>query len=185
MPADEVPPIAPSGAGTGGGADVAPLQAALLDDPLDFLSAEHARQTVLLGHLERVARDPQGRTARELAAALLRWVTEELPLHVADEERSLYPRLARFDTEGMLARLCEDHRRDHALAALVGAGLRRLSAGRAPGPGFAGEALKFVANHRAHLALEEARLAPLARRGLMPEEVAALAAEMSARRRRH
>jgi hemerythrin-like domain-containing protein len=181
--ADGMPPSTP--AGTGGGAHVAPLQAALLDDPLDFLTAEHARQTVLLGHLERVARDPQARAARDLAAVLLRWLAEELPMHIADEEHSLYPRLAAFDVEGMVARLCEDHRRDQALVAAVAAGLRRVSEGRAPEPGFVEEALRFAANHRAHLALEEERLAPLARRRLMPEEVVALAAEMSARRRRH
>jgi hypothetical protein len=56
------------------GAHVAPIQAALLEDPLDFLAAKHARQTVLLGHLERVARDPQARAAKELAGALLRWL---------------------------------------------------------------------------------------------------------------
>jgi hypothetical protein len=165
------------------GAHVAPIQAALLEDPLDFLAAEHARQTVLLGHLERVARDPQARAAKELAGALLRWLTHELPVHVADEERSLYPRLAAFDTTGVLDRLQDDHRRDQRLVADVAAGLRRAAKSRAPGPGFTAAALEFAANHRAHPALEESAVTPLARHCLAPDAIASLAAEMAARRR--
>jgi hemerythrin-like domain-containing protein len=165
------------------GAHVAPIQAALLDDPVAFLAAEHARQTVLLGHLERVVRDPQARAAKELAAALLRWLTHELPVHIADEERSLYPRLAAFDTTGVLDRLQDDHRRDQRLVSEVAAGLRRAAEGRVPGPRFAAAALEFAANHRAHLALEESAVTPLARHRLAPDAVASLAAEMAARRR--
>jgi hypothetical protein len=75
-------------------------------------------------------------------------------VHVADEERSLYPRLAAFDTTGVLDRLQDGHRRDQRLVADVAAGLRRAAKGRAPGPGFTAAALEFAANHRAHLALE-------------------------------
>lgn len=180
MPPDDAPPPA-------SGAHVAPIQAALLDDPIAFLSAEHARQTVLLGHLERVARDPQARAARGLAAALVRWLKEEMPLHLADEERSLYPRLAAHDDRGVLERLREEHRRDQRLIADLVSGLRRAAEGRAPEPGFAEIARGFAAGHRRHLALEESTLAPLARRCLSPEAMAALAAEMAARRagRRH
>ncbi|GGG27934.1 hypothetical protein GCM10010964_14850 [Caldovatus sediminis] len=175
MPPDDAPP-------TASGADVAPIQAALLDDPLAFLSAEHARQTALLGHLERVAREPQARAARGIAVVLLRWLTRELPLHVADEERSLYPRLAAFDEAGVLDELREEHRRDRRLIADIASGLRRIARGGVPEPGFAEAAREFVAGHRKHLAHEETVLTPLARRWLGPEAMAALAAEMVARR---
>ncbi|MBX6372760.1 MAG: hemerythrin domain-containing protein [Acetobacteraceae bacterium] len=171
----------PTASGT---AHVAPIQAALLDDPLAFLSAEHARQAVLLAHLERVAREPQARAARSLAVALLRWLTCELPLHIADEERSLYPRLAAFDETGLLEALRAEHRHDRRLIADIAAGLRRVAGGRAPEPGFAEAAREFAAGHRRHLIREETALTPLARRCLAPNSMATLAAEMSARRRR-
>lgn len=165
-----------------GGAFVAPLQRALLGEPLAFLAAEHARQTVLLAHLERIAQDPNARAARGVAGPLLTWLTEELPLHLADEEQSLYPRLRPHDTAGVLGRLTADHRRDRLMVGKVIEGLRRLAAGRPVQEGFAVAALGFAALHRRHLELEETGLAPLARRCLTAEALAALAAEMAERR---
>ncbi len=166
------------------GAHVAPLQAALLQDPVSFLSAEHARQTVLLGHLERVARDPVRRGARVLAAALLGWLTTELPLHIADEERSLYPRLAGHDRNGVLPRLQQDHRRDQAAMAELLHGLRCAALGQMPGPEFGRTARDFASGHRRHLQLEEAEVTPLAHAVLDAAQLRALAAEMLQRRGR-
>ncbi len=163
-------------------AHVAPLQAALLDDPLAFLSAEHARQTVLLGHLERVARAPLARASRVLAVMLLGWLTVELPMHVADEEGSLYPRLLGLDTAGVLKRLQAQHLGNQAVVPAVTAGLRRVAEGQQPEAGFATAALAFAIGHRQHLALEEASVMPLARRVLAAETLAMLADEMARRR---
>ncbi|TCZ57324.1 hemerythrin domain-containing protein [Roseicella aquatilis] len=163
-------------------ARVAPLQAALLDDPVAFLSAEHARQTVLLAHLERVARAPLARAARGLAAMLLRWLTTELPVHIEDEERSLYPLLAAHDASGVLRTLQAQHRENQRAIRAVMAGLHRTAAGDAPEPAFAAAALAFATGHRRHLALEEAVVTPLARRVLTPHALAALADEMARRR---
>jgi hemerythrin-like domain-containing protein len=163
-------------------ARVAPLQAALLDDPIAFLSAEHARQTVLLGHLERVARATGARAIRGLAAMLLGWLTAELPVHIEDEERSLYPRLVAFDTSGVLRTLQAQHREDQRAVRAMLAGLRRAAAGEEPDAGFAPAALAFASGHRRHLALEEAAVTPLARRVLTKDAMAALADEMARRR---
>lgn len=76
----------------GGSSFVVPLQPALLREPLDCLAAEHARQAMLLAHLERLGRQPQERAARGIAVSLLRWHTEELPVHFAGEEQSLHLR---------------------------------------------------------------------------------------------
>lgn len=169
-------------AGVSCGALVAPLQPALLGEPLDFLAAEHARQTVLIAHLERLTRDLQGRTARDMAGVLLRWLTEELPLHFADEERSLYPRLRAHDTAGVLRRLTAEHGRDRQLMRDIIAGLRRLLEGELPQKGFTGTALALAALHRRHLEMEEAQNTPLARRCLSAEALRELVAEMAARR---
>lgn len=161
---------------------VAPLAPRLLEDPLAFLVAEHGRQMALLAHLDRLARAPAARGARAMAAALLRWLTEELPLHIADEERSLYPRLLPHDSKGVIRRLRAQHRRDGRLARQTVEGLRRLVAGEDAGQGFAAAASGLARLHRAHLEQEEAQLTPLARAVLTPDALRELAGEMAARR---
>lgn len=162
---------------------VAPLAPALIaDDPLGFLSAEHARQMVLLAHLDRLARGPAARGARAMADAVLRWLRDEMPLHIADEERSLLPRLAPHDRRGALARVRDEHERDRRLALDVAAGLAALVDGDAPGPRFAEAAGEFARLHRAHLEFEERAVMPLARQSLGAAERAALSQEIAARR---
>lgn len=155
----------------------------LLSDPLAFLSAEHARQSVLLGHLERLARRPDQPGGRALAAALAEWLAEDLPRHLADEEASLHSRLLPHDAEGVLRRLGAEHEQERDQAKALLPGLDAIAAHLPPPPGFAGLALRFVAEFRAHLSLEEAEVQPLARRVLGAEALAAIAAEMAARRR--
>lgn len=154
----------------------------LLSDPLAFLSAEHARQSVLLGHLERIARRPDQPGARVLAAALAEWLSDDLPRHLADEERSLHTRLVAHDTRGVLRRLGSDHEQEREQAQALLSGLSAIAAHLPVPPGFAELALGFVADFRDHLALEEAELQPLARRVLPAETLNDIAAEMAARR---
>src|SRR5689334_20846720 len=115
---------------------VAPLAPALIRDPVAFLSAEHGRQLVLLAHLDRLARAPAGRGSRAMAQALLDWFGGELPMHVADEEQSLHPRLRPHDASGVVERLSREHQRDAVLAQAALPGLRALAAGRRAGQGF-------------------------------------------------
>lgn len=154
----------------------------LLSDPLAFLSAEHARQSVLLGHLERIARRPDQPGARVLAAALMEWLTDDLPRHLADEEGSLHARLLPHDTRGVISRLGADHELEREQAQALRAGLSAIAAHLPVPPGFPELALRFVADFREHLALEEAEVQPLARRVLPTETLNDIAAEMAARR---
>lgn len=160
---------------------VAPLRAALLEDPIAFLSAEHGRQMALLGHLERLARAPRGRAARVMAQALLRWLTEELPVHVADEEHSLYPRLRRHDA-ALVDRLSAEHERDARLAESAIKALRAVAAGEDVPAASLEDAAAFARLHRRHLELEEATVMKLSRGMLTREEKADLAGEMLRRR---
>ncbi|MBR0672757.1 hemerythrin domain-containing protein [Neoroseomonas soli] len=164
------------------GAEFGVLGPELLTDPLAFLSAEHLRQGALLAHLERLARHPQARGARALAAALMEWLAVELPRHMADEERSLHARLEPYDTEGLLLRLREDHVDEREAAKALIADLRAIAAHHSPGPGFAALARRFASGFRAHLATEEAEVTPLARRVLSAEILTQIAAELAARR---
>ena len=146
------------GATASPGFGVAPLSAELLDDPLAFLSAEHVRQGVLLAHLERLARKPAAPAAASMAQGLLHWLKEELPLHIADEETSLYPRLAPHDAGGTLAKLSADHRRDAQMVTDAVETLRSIAAGEPLAPEALAAIIDFVQLHREHLAIEEATI---------------------------
>jgi hemerythrin-like domain-containing protein len=161
---------------------VAPLTHALLADPIAFLAAEHTRQMALIGHLERLAKAPAARGARVMAGVLLRWLTEELPVHIADEERSLYPRLSPHDASGTVARLSAGHRRDAGLVATCLPGLRALYAGERAQEGFQTSAAELARLHRQQLELEDRIVMPLARAVIAGKALRALATEMAARR---
>lgn len=105
-----------------------------------------------------------------------------MPLHRADEERSLLPRLRPHAGPDLLLRLTAGHGRDRLLAQHVLPGLRRLAEGGPVQEGFAAAALGFAALHRRHLELEEAEVVPLARRCLTAETLREVAAEMAGRR---
>jgi hemerythrin-like domain-containing protein len=164
-----------------GEARIGMLDETLLRDPLAFLSAEHARQRALLGHLERLARQPGGPAHGPIARALAAWFACELPLHVADEEDSVYPRLG-----VQAARRYRDLTRCPATApearATLRAALAAIATGHPPADGFAETALAFVAAYRRHLTIEEEEIMPLARRSLRGAVCSAIAREMAARR---
>jgi hemerythrin-like domain-containing protein len=161
---------------------IAPLTRALMADPIAFLQAEHARQLALLGHLERLARAPAARGARVMAGVLLRWLEEDLPMHVADEEASLHPRLRPHDAGGALALLAAEHRRDAGLVAACLPGLRAIAAGRPAGTGFEAGVAAFLRLHRQHLHAEDRTIMPLARVVIDRDGLHGMATEMAARR---
>lgn len=104
-----------------------------------------------------------------------------MPLHVADEEDSVYPRLG-----AEAARRYRDLARCTATApearAKLRAALAAIATGHVPAPGFAEAALAFVAAYRCHLTIEEEEIMPLARRSLRGAVCSAIAREMAARR---
>lgn len=157
------------------------LDPGLLADPLGFLSAEHARQRALLGHLERLARNRPGPARVAMAGALAAWLGIELPLHLRDEEESLYPRLA--SAAGPVIRsLTEANRAAAALRAELRAELAVIAGGHRPSDRFAPAALDFVAGYRRHLAVEELEVMPAARRSLGSIACEVITREMAARR---
>lgn len=156
------------------------LDPGLLADPLAFLSAEHARQRALLGHLERLAGNRTGSRVA-IARALAAWLACELPLHLRDEEESLYPRIAGSEASAMQA-LIEENRATAALRSALRADLAHIAAGHRPSDGFAASALEFVAWYRRHLAVEELQVMPTASRILGSTDRAGIAREMAARR---
>lgn len=158
------------------------LPEALLAEPLDFLLAEHARQRALLGHVERLARQPRGAAKTAIARLLLAWLERELPLHLADERLSLRPRLGADAAPAVAALDAEEARFDAARAALR-TSLARIAEGQPPAPDLAESSAAFASAYRRRMAEEERTLFPLARRDIGPAAARAMAREMAARRR--
>jgi len=156
------------------------LDPGLLADPLAFLAAEHARQRALLGHLERLAGNRTG-SRIAIARALAAWLACELPLHLRDEEESLYPRLegsARSATRALM----EENQATAALRSELRVDLAQIATGHRPSELFAAAVRDFVAGYRRHLAVEEQEVMPAAGRRLSGADRAAMAHEMAARR---
>lgn len=164
----------------GGEAEFGRVDPGLLADPLAFLAAEHARQRALLGHLARLAGNRTG-SRIAIARALAAWLACELPLHLKDEEESLYPRI-----EGSVISatrgLVEESRATAALRSALRSDLAHIAAGHRPSDRFAAAALDFGAWYRRHLAVEELLLMPTATRILGSADRAGIAREMAARR---
>jgi iron-sulfur cluster repair protein YtfE (RIC family) len=121
----------------------------------------------------------------DAAARVHRYFTQALPLHVADEEQSLAPRLRRYAPEAMAALTdMEREHRDHESAL---AGLIAAWASIADDPGRRAASADAAAHLRAelerHLAAEERLVVPALAR-LPADEQHAILDEMRARRRR-
>jgi hemerythrin-like domain-containing protein len=164
----------------GGEAQFGGLDPGLLADPLAFLDAEHARQRALLGHLERLASNRTGSRVA-IARALAAWLACELPLHLRDEEESIYPRIG-AEACPVARSLSEENRATAALRTGLRADLALIAAGHRPSERFATVALEFIARYRRHLAVEDRDIMPTARRDLSGTAREVITREMAARR---
>jgi iron-sulfur cluster repair protein YtfE (RIC family) len=146
---------------------------------------EHFRQRAQCSDMERLAATevPQPELARGILINLCR----DLPLHFADEELSLLPRLrARArpedEIETLIERLEAEHRTSQAALADLVAALICLADGALPAPEDRSALRALAQAHRRHLTLENAVLLPLARGRLTIPDRAAIMDEM---RNRH
>lgn len=168
---------------------IEPLAIELLARPLDFLHGEHYRQRCVLGHLDQLAATDSDAARRAIAKAVLDFLKQDLPIHIADEEMDLFPRLraqcaADDNVDALLGILTAEHEADEALAQAVATGLEQLLAG--PRREITGElqaAIRaYVETQRRHLAWENAIILPLAAKRLQPADLRAMARSMAVRR---
>ncbi len=157
--------------------------------PIEFLFAEHDRQLVVCAALDRLAGDCATADARDNAAFALGYLERELPLHIADEEESLFPLLKRRadpddDIDALLAILNDEHDTDHEYHRKLLEPLRAIAAGRASADAvaFAHMARAFSVFQRRHLAWENGTILPLARKRLTAADQAAMGDAMAGRR---
>lgn len=157
------------------------------DDPLGVLRACHRRMERQLATLSRLRRHlplhHADDDARAAAAAIVRYFDSAAPNHHADEEASLFPRLAALapDLEKVAAALGREHaelgarwsRLRPLLAAIVARGGAHLPVK---------DVEAFCAAYRAHIEREETQLLPRAQEALDGPTLAAIGAEMARRR---
>lgn len=152
------------------------------------LAACHDRIRRFAALAARVAVEPADAAARaEAAAAVIRYFTVALPLHAADEDDSLAPRLrGHADAlDAALATMTADHADHGAVIEPVVALCRQLAAAptdhAAVAPALGSAAAAMTAAFAAHLALEEAVVFPAV--AALPAAVQReIRAEMLARR---
>lgn len=157
--------------------------------PLEFIFAEHDRHRIVCAVLERLAEDLHAADARENAAFVLDHLENQLPLHIADEERDLFPLLRQrcLEDDGvdeLLALLQDEHDEDDVHCAVLLAPLRVIAAGGKLNdiPEFATLARDFARFQRRHLGWENGTILPLAERRLTDADQAELGRCMAARR---
>lgn len=166
---------------------IEPVDPRLLADPLDYLEAEHYRHRAALAHLERLRAERSLDQRAVLARLVLEFVAKDVALHVADEEKDLFPLLrarcsARDGIERVLALVAAEHGRDLDLVRPVMEGLVLCAQREAPNEAFDGAVLAFVDSQRRHLAWENAFVLPLARKRLTAADRRRLREAMATRR---
>lgn len=128
------------------------------------------------------AADAPAAEVRDAALAVARYFREALPLHVADEEASIAPRLAATHAPP-LASMHADHETHEPLVAALLAACATVAADPARRGELAAPAAAVVAAMEAHLADEERDLFPAIAQ-LSAADQAAIVAELRARRSR-
>jgi hemerythrin-like domain-containing protein len=157
------------------------------DDPLALLYVCHGhteRQLLTLARLQRhLPEHGCDKDARAAARAILQYFDSAAPNHHADEEQSIFPRLAA--AVPMAARLIATLDGDHAALAANWRRLRLMLAAIAAGAR-ASLSAKLVADvtaaYLAHIAREENELFPLAHETFDAATLAAISREMARRR---
>lgn len=162
----------------------------LLIEPIEYIFADHCRQRDMCKVLQSLAKQKTSAEAAVQSAELvLECLTHDLPLHIADEEKDLFPYLKKRakpkdNVDNLLRLLSMEHERDHQLVTAVVAGLekmpRGLSAEETSDFNTAAEVL--AASHLSHLDWENAVVLDLARRRLTDDDQKAMAISMAARR---
>lgn len=158
----------------------------LIGSPIDFLYAEHLRQRQAAKIITLIA---DGVINRRTIHTMIEFITNDLALHVLDEEISFFPILRRRclpddRIDELLSVLAADHRDDERMSEEVVAILRKLASGDSAGDEDQSTLRRFADHLRHHLALENGVLIPIARARLNDEMLGVIAQSMIARRRR-
>lgn len=157
-------------------------------DALDFILREHQRQRQVFAALEEVAAAETCDPA--LLASLAEFIRFDMTLHVIDEEEDFFPLLRQRclpddDVGPVLDQMQSEHAEDRRLAQQVRDVLQQALVAQRPVKTVQGgpEALRAFAEHQKHhLVMENAVLAPFARKRLTEDDLRRLTERFAARR---
>jgi hemerythrin-like domain-containing protein len=155
----------------------------LLAAPIDYLHAVHLREREVCAMLDRIA--DLGRASGTETKPIMSFLSDELPLHLEDEETDLFPLLqARCSEEDEIDRLLKRLSTDHRHADFDTPRITAILQGATPEiEPTACAALHRYADHaRRHLILENAILLPFARLRLNAGDLSRLHAGTARRR---
>lgn len=174
----------PKPARRGGGQD--PTDTALIATPLEFISADHLRERQICAVIDVLA--AAASFDRHAALTVLRFLNEELNVHMRDEAEDLFPLLARRcpaedDIGRVITRICTDLNEATQLLPLIRTILARcLDTGSDLAAEDRKTLIRFAGHVRRHLAAENAILLPIARARLTRRDLNSLSRQMRSRR---
>ncbi|MBT8472617.1 MAG: hemerythrin domain-containing protein [Marinicaulis sp.] len=156
----------------------------LIDEPLDFLFAEHHRQRQAALILTFVA---DGQFDEAGVQELIEFLQNDFALHVQDEELGFFPILKSCcppedNIDSIVARLVEEHKKDELIGEDILKILKTSVLTRAITQEESRELRAFAEHIRQHLAFENAVLLPIARARMDEAALAHLSADMKGRR---
>lgn len=160
-------------------------------DPIAFILDEHERQFEICDRLENFVGTLESEPSGQEVQSLLAFLTEDLPVHIDDEERDLFPMLASRGYNDpnlniILEQLAAEHELDRGLVEPILEELRRIAEDRAPSDSrrFCMEVRAFTEAMRRHINWENRVVVPLARAILSEDDRVRLARHMAERRGR-
>ncbi len=177
--------------GSGDGTDhlswrIEPMPPSLIDQPLDFIFAEHHRQREAATILVQIS---HGEFDRLGIKELVEFLEVDFARHIGDEEIALFPLLRAHclpedNVEAVMKRLADEHREDESSGKLVIEILKSLLDGQSLSLDDKRRLKVFAEHIQQHLALENGVLLPIARVRLQFAELKMLSEMLKQRRRR-
>lgn len=168
------------------GSCLSPIDPILLAAPLDFISEDHLRERQICAVIDGLATSPS--FDRWAALIVLRFLNEELNVHMRDEAEDLFPLLAQRCTaddaiERAITRIRIDQDEAARLLPVVRTTLARcLDTGCDLSPEDGTMLRRFAGHVRRHLVAENAILLPIARARLTQRDLQTLSQHMRSRR---
>ncbi len=162
----------------------------LLREPLDFLFADHMRQRKMCNAIDAIHMTDEKFPLPELEEPIFAYLSEDFPLHIADEECDLFPTLRTtpdrdHDLDDLIDALMRNHAIELAMASDVIVYLKRNlhSLDEADNVSqFPRLLFMFTDCLRRHLAIEDQMLLPLARKRLGISDLSRIGRAMAKRR---
>ncbi len=168
------------------GSGQSPTDPGLLARPLDFISEDHLRERQICADIDGLA--ATGAFDRQAGVTILRFLNEELGVHLRDEAEDLFPVLemrctAEDSINAVLGRIREDQGQTLSqLSAVREAIAGSLDTGADLSQTNRETLTRFAAHVSRHLVAENAILLPIARARLTKADLRRLASRMRSRR---